>query len=479
MQKGLWACLWIAPLCLGLAAVRGTALGQVPVPDPNNSLRQVEQFSESVQSLTASVSPSVVRILVTRYGAREESGRSELAVGRQESIGSGVIVDPDGYIMTNAHVVEGALKIKVNLLPKGLGTIPEAITRSYSPAQDATLVGVFKEGDLALIKIAATGLPALPLANYGKLRQGQIVFALGSPSGLQNSVSMGIVSSIARQPDPDSPFLYIQTDTAINPGNSGGPLINTAGEVVGLNTFILSQSGGNEGVGFAIPSLLIQLVMPQLRKYGHVHRSTIGIGVQAITPSLASALKLSRGSGVLVTDVSSCSPAESAGIKLNDVLLSIEGRPIDSVPAMLGSFFEYRNGEHLKVQVERGAERLAIDVVPVEQPHQADRLADLIDPEKNLIPALGIIGVTIDKRIEGILGQLRYPLGVMVAARTQTPSGMETGLQTGDAVHAVNTNLVSSVEALKNTMAAMKPGDPVAVLVERNGQLLYVSFDMQ
>jgi serine protease Do len=466
-----------ARLCALVAAATLPVLAQVP--DTKSSLRQVEQFSDSVQTLASRVSPSVVRILVTRYGAPQESGRSEARVGRQESIGSGVIVDPDGYIMTNAHVVDGAIRIKVNLMLKGQDTIAEVVSGSYSPPQDASVVGVFKEGDLALIKVAATGLPALHLANYSKLRQGQVVFALGSPAGLQNSVSMGIVSSIARQPDPDSPFLYIQTDTAINPGNSGGPLINTAGEVVGLNTFILSQSGGNEGVGFAIPSLLIEWVFPQLRKYGHVHRSTIGIGVQAVTPLLAAALKLSRNSGVVITDVLPGSPAESAGIKLNDVLLTIDGRPVDSVPAMMGAFFAYGNGEHMKLQVLRASETLAIDVVPIEQPHQADHLVDFIDPAKNLVPTLGIVGVTINKQIEPIVGQLRFPMGVIVAARMQTPSGIDTGIQAGDVLHTVNKNFISSVEALKQSVSDLKPGDPVAILIERGGQLLYVSFEMQ
>ena len=169
---------------------------------------QVNQFSRSLQTLAARVSPSVVQVLVTRYGTREENDRSGAVLSRQRNLGSGVIVDPDGYIMTNAHVVEGAQQIRVRLTSKGQQTVPSVVAESYAPPQNATLVGIFKEGDLALLKIDAAALPALPFADYGSLRQGEVVFAFGSPAGLQNSMSMGVVSSIARQLDPDSPFLY-------------------------------------------------------------------------------------------------------------------------------------------------------------------------------------------------------------------------------------------------------------------------------
>ncbi len=175
-------------------------------------LPQLEEFSSSVQNLTARVSPSVVKIQVTRYGASEENNNAAMVAGKQEAIGSGVIIDPEGYIITNAHVVQAAQKIRVSLQPSGEQSVANVIAQGYTKPREATLVGIFKEGDLALIKIDGAKLPALPLADYDKLRQGQVVFAFGSPAGLQNSVSMGVISSIARQPDPDSPFLFIQTD---------------------------------------------------------------------------------------------------------------------------------------------------------------------------------------------------------------------------------------------------------------------------
>jgi serine protease Do len=441
-------------------------------------LQQLDEFSNSIQNLSARVSPSVVKIRVTRYQTAEEGNNSNVASGKQEAIGSGVIVDRDGYIMTNAHVVQAAQRILVSLQPSGQDSIAEVIAQGYLKPIEANLVGIFKEGDLALIKIPGGKLPALPLGDYDKLRQGQVVFAFGSPAGLQNSVSMGVISSIARQPDPDSPFLYIQTDAPINPGNSGGPLVNTAGEIVGLNTFILSQSGGNEGVGFAVPSLLIKWVWPELRRRGHVDRTTIGVGVQAITPLLSNALKLQVSTGVLISDVTTDGPAAAAGLKVNDVLLSMDGRPIEAVPALLGFFFEHRGGKQVKVQVLRGGEKLSFDVMAMDAPHDADRLADIVDSANNLIPSLGFIGLSVDKKIDELLGSLRLPTGVVMVTRIQSPSAVNSGLQPGDVVHSVNNDFVYDLGGLRAAMSKFKTGDAVALLVERGEQLLYVAFEL-
>jgi serine protease Do len=458
-------------VCLLAAATRAQEPGKPSV------FPTLDQLSGSIESLVSHVSPSVVRIRVMRYST-EQGGRADVVVSEEEAVGSGVIIDPNGYILTNAHVVAGARSIKVNLTPGGEQSAEKVIAQSYAPAVDATLTGIFKEGDLALIKVDATGLQALRLADYARLRQGQVVFAFGSPQGLQNSVSMGVISSIARQVDPDSPFLYIQTDTAINPGNSGGPLVNTAGEVVGLNTFILSQSGGNEGVGFAIPSTLIQWVYPQLRKRGHVHRSLVGLGFQAITPTLAAALKLSRSSGVLISDVRPGGPAEAAGIKLNDILISVDGREVDAAPALMEFFYHQASGQPVNMRVLRGTQEMSFKVEPVQEPHQADRLEELADPAEALIPSLGILGVTIDKRITAIAGQLRLPSGVIVVARSPNPSGIDTGLQVSDVIYAVNGDFIVDVDMLKAAIGRVKPGDPVALLIERSGQLQYVAFEI-
>jgi serine protease Do len=439
----------------------------------------LNEFSRSIRALVVRVSPSVVQVLVTRYGPKEENGRASAVVGRQQALGSGVIVDPSGYIMTNAHVVENAQQIRVRLVSKGGETVPSVISQSYAPLQNARLVGSFKEGDLALLKIDATDLPALPFADYAKLRQGEIVFVFGSPAGLQNSMSMGMVSSIARQLDPDSPFLYIQTDAPVNHGDSGGPLINAAGEVVGLNTFIMSESGGNEGLGFAIPSSLLRWVYEQLRAKGHVDRPFIGAGLQTVTPTLAAALRLPRDSGVLVSDILPGSPAEAAGLKIGDLLLSVDGMELDNVAEMMRITFRYGAGQHLRVEALRGKERLSFDVVPVQAPHEVDRLADLADPAKSLIPRLGILGIAVNRQTEAIVDDLRWSSGVIVAGRVESTDGTDAQLEAGDVIHEINGNAVLDVEGLRSAVRQLKPGDPVALQIEREGKLLYRAFQME
>src|SRR5216684_1520138 len=289
---------------------------------------ELRKLNESAGALIKKVSPSVVQILVTGYGPLEEGerGSASSVIGRQRAIGSGFVVDPDGYIMTNAHVVNGAQRVQVVLPPTNEEGSLRAALSTRTTVVPARIVGVARDIDLALIKVDAEKLPALALADYRKLGQGELVFAFGSPEGLRNSVTMGVVSAVARQIDADSPLIYIQTDTAINPGNSGGPLVNVNGEVVGVNTFILSQSGGNEGLGFAIPSRVVDVAFQQLRKYGHLHRAEIGIGIQTITPTMAAALNLPRKYGVVISDVKPGSTAEAAGVQIGDVLAAVDGR---------------------------------------------------------------------------------------------------------------------------------------------------------
>jgi serine protease Do len=453
-----------------------------------NSVDALDQFSESVQSLAARVALSVVQISVIRYAPREDAdgGRAGIVLGRQQTVGSGVIIDPDGYIVTNAHVVANALRIRVTRAAQSASsaeapdqTITSALAMALAAPVDATLVGIFKELDLALIRIPANGLPALRFADYRTLRQGQVVFAFGSRQGLGNSMSMGVVSSVARQPEPDSPFVFIQTDAPINPGDSGGPLVNTAGEIVGLDTFILSQSGGSEGIGFAIPSTTIELACAQLRKYGHMHRQLIGVAVQTITATMASALKLPRDSGVLISDITPGGPAEGAGVKLNDIVLAINGRRMENVPMFTTAMLSHPAGQKVRLDLLRGGETLSLELAAVEESHDSDRLADLIDPEKNRERRLGIIGIAIDKQTEGMLPGLRGPYGVIVAALSASPAASATGLQVGDVIHEVNGTVVSSVEALRMMIEKFKRGDAVALFIERDGRLQYLAFEIE
>ena len=236
--------------------------------DESHNSNLLRQFNGSLQALVAKVSPAVVQIQTAGLAPLEASKKNGVAlIVRQRAIGSGVIVDPDGYIMTNAHVVEGAERVRV-VLPVPPSRSPLEITPvGKRQVLDAKVVGIHKETDLALLKIDGQHLPTLPLGTRRPVEPGELVFAIGSPEGLQNSVTMGVVSSVWRQPDPGNPMVYLQTDAPINPGNSGGPLVDLDGYVVGLNTFILSEGGGSEGLGFAIPARVVTFVYGNLRKY--------------------------------------------------------------------------------------------------------------------------------------------------------------------------------------------------------------------
>ena len=439
----------------------------------------LHQLSASVEELVKRVSPSVVQVLATGYGATQgsDSGETALVLGRLRSIGSGVIVDPEGYIVTNAHVIKGAQRVQVMLpsLSASVSSTLSALTSRGRP-MDARIVGVSRDIDLALLKIDAEGLQALPMGKYGNLRQGQMVLAFGSPGGLQNSVTMGIVSSVARQPDPDNPMVYIQTDAPINPGNSGGPLVNIDGEVVGINTFILSESGGNEGLGFAIPSGIVTVALPQLRKYGHLHRGEIGIHVQTITPALATGLGLPTDHGVIVSDVLPGGPAEQAGLKIQDIILTVNGRPTGNLPIFGLYMFMLHAGDQAKIEVLRGSERIALEVSVIQRPHNVDRLADLVDPERNLVSKLGILGIEINKKTAPLLTEVREPSGVIVAAKVAGLGGQDNSLAAGDIIHGVNGTPVISLDFLRSKLDEIKPGSPVVLQIEREGELMYTTF---
>jgi serine protease Do len=439
----------------------------------------LRELSNSSESLVRRISPSVVQILTVGYGTVEEPGGSQTAlVARQRTIGAGVIVDPDGYIITNAHVVGGAQRVRVVLTSPSASESPLALISTERKTLDANVVGLDTDIDLALLKVEATGLPALAIASYNKIRQGELVFAFGSPEGLQNSVTMGVISSVARQIDPDKPVAYIQTDAPINPGNSGGPLVDVDGNLVGINTFILSQSGGSEGLGFAIPGGVVNFVYLQLRKYGHVHRGEIGVRAQAITPTLAAGLGLARDNGVIVADVSPDGPADQAGLKIQDIVLSIDDQPVQTVLQFDRLIFLHNKDEQAKLQVLRGQDKHQMLVQVTEHEHDVDRIIDLVDPAKDLVPKLGILGLEIDKEISKMFPELRKGSGVIVVARAAT-AGPESGLQSGDVIHSVNGITVIGLDGLRSAVDKLKPNDPVAMQIERQGKLMYLAFEME
>jgi len=455
-----------------------TELGKAPGPRPSEASPVLQQFNAALESLVARVSPAVVQIQVTGYGRLEEGSRSETAlIARQRAIGSGVIVDANGYIVTNAHVVEGARQIRV-VLPMPSVDLPQATPAGTRHVVDAKLIGMHKETDLAVIKIEQTGLPTLSLGSGRRVHQGQLVVAIGSPEGLENTATMGIVSSPARQPDPDSPMIYIQTDAPINPGNSGGPLIDMDGYVLGINTMILSQSGGSEGLGFSIPARIVRFVYQNLRKYGHVHRVEIQASVQTITPTLAEGLGLSQSYGVIISDVDPGGPAAAAGLKIGDIVVRADDRPIDTLPALYAEMYLHPVDQVLKMVVKRGGEQKTLYIPAIEHRSEMDKVTDEIDPDKSLIPKLGILAIDLNAQLRSMVGDLRIANGVLVVGRAAELLVPDTGLKTGDVIHSVNATPFDSVDSLRSLIADLKPNAPVVLQVERDGKLEWLAFEM-
>ena len=460
---------------LSLLVAASTAFAQpVPRPAPPDPL---VKMNESIDALTRKVWPSVVQILVSSYGPRNEGpqGNASVVIGRQQSTGSGFVIDPEGYIMTNAHVVDGAQRVQI-VLPADHadGTLATALSGRMRLVA-AQIVGITTELDLAVLKVEGLKLPALALATYTQVRQGEMVFAFGSPNGLRNSLSHGLVSAVARQVNPDSPQIFVQTDAPINPGNSGGPLVNIRGEVVGVNTFIMSQSGGNEGLGFAIPSATARTVFRQFRQYGHLRRQEVGMSIQTITPGMATALGLTKDYGVIVSDVWPGGPAEAAGLAVGDILVSVDSQPAENVPTVSYNFRLRDSPDNVQLVVLRGAAILSISMKPVEARSEFDSVSSTADPAKNLVAELGIIGVEIDSRITATATGLRDPYGIIVVARSAGSAG-DVPVLPRDIIRSVNNRRVATLESLRESVRALTPGTPVTLQIQREGKLMYVSF---
>jgi len=434
------------------------------------------ELSTTVESLSRDVSPSVVQILVTGYRQVDDGHATEpgLVLGRQRALGAGAIVDSDGYIITAAHLVTGAERVQVVLNDRQDNeAASQLLSTVHGQTKDARIVGTSADFDLAVLKIDAPMLPALRFADYAKVRQGELVLAFGSPDGLANTVTMGVVSAVARQPDPDAPAVYLQTDAPINLGNSGGPLVDVNGRIVGIVTSILSASGGSQGIGFAVPSAIVAVVYAQLREFGQVHRGVIGIDVQAITPAMAEALALARPSGVVVSDVRPDSPADTAGVQVQDVVATMNDRPIDSVPMFTLKLNKRSVGDRLRLGLLRGSETVSLEVPVIASGIGIDQLAHLADPVTNAVRQLGIVGIDITSSTSTLLPGLRIASGVLVAAREQTGRIADVPLVTGDVIHAVNGFAVRSLDGLRVLLQGLRDDHPIVVQIERNGQLMF------
>ncbi len=445
-----------------------------PNPEKMNVLKQL---STSFEEISQRSGRAVVQIFVRSYvAAADGSANGGELLMAENSSGSGILMSPDGYILTNAHVVKNAHSVKVQLNVRTEAEAREQGDRTYNRSLDGTLVGEDRESDLALIKIDKNNLPFLEFGNSDELKQGQIVLALGNPLGLDNSVSLGVVSAVARQIKPDEPMVYVQTDAPINPGNSGGPLVNADGRVVGINTFILTQSGGSEGIGFAIPSNIARDVYRQLKTQGHVHRAQLGLVGETITPDMAEGLGLETDHGIVISDLQPEGPAAHSGVQVDDIVIGLNGRRMTSVHQLNANIFRLAPGTKVMLRIQRGSEQLEVPVITEEQSGaELDALADLVDPQKNVVPELGIVGLDITKQVLQLMPDLHRPSGVVVAARKAGAPYSGPELETGDVIYAVNRQVVDNVADLRQMLGRMKSGSAAVLLVERDGHLIYMA----
>jgi serine protease Do len=451
-------------------------------------------FSEIVKKVT----PAVVNIAVTGEGRRsvrrplppgpfggppgeeppgEEPGPPGPPFpgphGRPEqSAGSGVIIDPQGYIVTNNHVVENASQITVTLSDK----------REFT----AKLVGADPKTDLAVIKIEADNLPALKWGDYEKLQVGDLVLAVGSPFGLSSTVTFGIISALGRGNVGIADYEdFIQTDAAINPGNSGGALVNMEGELIGINTAIFSRTGGSEGIGFAIPSSIAVDITEALKKTGKVVRGWLGIAIQELTRDLAKSFKLPeqyRG-GVLISEVNENGPSFAAGIKRGDVVVAFNDKEIQGVSQLRNLVARTPVGSMAKVKVVRDGKEQLIMVKIAERPpdevlarREPAGSAPPADVEK--VPDNVLAGLKVQALDAALRSQLNVPPKIEGVAIQHVEAGSAAeaaGLQRGDVIQEVNHEPIKSLEDYKKAAARIKSNEMVVLFLNRQGNNLFVA----
>ncbi len=482
LRYGMVVALFITVTLTGKAETGTADASKAAATNPQPARTQIlHDYDEAIDAAAERALPAVVQIEVSGYGPHEKSnGQKETSViERQRSLGSGVIIDPDGYIMTNAHVIEGAQRIRVVITP----TLSELVFGGTKVLRQqrvfaATLLGSSQLLDLALLKIKETNLSYLPLQEEFHVRLGQTVLAIGSPEGLEHTVTAGIVSAVGRQIDVDHPMLYVQTDAPINSGNSGGALVDREGNLIGINTFIYTEGGGSEGLGFAIPQPTVRFAYHEFRKYGRIRHSTIGANPQTITPNLAAGLKLRQDWGVIISDVTPDSPAARSGLRPGDIVLTIDGHVIDSVPRYTAWLYLHDRNQLLRMSVLRRDETLNLSIPVVELPKGVEKLADLIDPQTSLVSSLGFFVLDLNKASAEYLPDLRSETGVIVVASVDYRPRIDVDLKIGDVIRSVNGARITSTNVFRAELDRFRTGDAVVLEVERDGVYQFVAFEM-
>ena len=378
---------------------------------------------------------------------------------RQRSLGSGFVIDADGSILTNNHVVENAQKILVKL--------------SDEQEYEAKVVGRDPKTDIAIIKITTkTGLTPASLGDSDNLEVGEWVMAIGNPFGLDSTVTSGIVSAKGRHIGQGPYDNFIQTDASINPGNSGGPLINLRGEVVGINTAIFSRSGGNIGIGFAIPINLVKELLPQLRGKGKVTRGYLGVLIQKVTPEIADSLGMDRGRGALVANVSKDGPAEKAGVKVGDVIIEFDGKEIKDSGDLPIIVARTPVDRRVRMKVLRDKKELQLTV----------GVGELKDEEVVAsAPEKGELGMTVQRltpQIAESLG-LERAEGVVVSAVDPGSVADEAGIRRGDVILEVDRKPIRNIDEYKKSLAGIRKGKGVLLLVRRGESTLFLALKPQ
>ena len=373
---------------------------------------------------------------------------------RVYSLGSGFLIRADGYIATNNHVVANATDVQVKL----------ADGREFP----AKVVGRDEPTDLALVKIEATGLPVLRFGDSERLQVGDPVMAIGNPFGLQGTVTTGIVSAKGRVIGEGPYDNFIQTDASINPGNSGGPLVNTAGEVVGINTAIVSQSGGSVGIGFAIPINEAKTILPQLQAQGQVTRGWLGVGIQIVTPELAKALHLPKDEGALVAEVQANSPAATAGLKPGDVIVEYNGHAVSRIMDLPRLVAATPIGQTASLKVLREGQPLTLTVTIAERPGSPQAAP--------AAPTQGELGITLQPLTPALAQQLGVPerAGLVVTGVKAGGPAAAAGIQAGDVILQADRKPVATAADFRRVLAERKAGEPVLLWIRRKDASLFV-----